>query len=245
MVDHQDFKFGYSVVWMPLIFVLLLWIVFWAEVKFGARFSDWGIYPRTTQGLRGILCSPFLHGDIKHLYHNSLPLLVLLPALRYFYREVSIYVLLGGILLSGFLTWAIGRPSYHIGASGLIYVLVSFIFFKGIYTRYYRLVALSLFVISVYGGLIWYVFPGIQQHISWEAHLAGFITGLLFSLLIKTEKFKKIPKYDWEKPDYNPSEDTFMRHFDENGNFIELPQQTTTSDFEVVYEFKEDKKEEL
>ena len=72
MVDHQDFKFGYSVVWMPLIFVLLLWIVFWAEVKFGARFSDWGIYPRTTQGLRGILCSPFLHGDIKHLYHNSL-----------------------------------------------------------------------------------------------------------------------------------------------------------------------------
>ena len=239
MVDHQDFKFGYSVVWMPLIFVLLLWIVFWAEVKFGARFSDWGIYPRTAQGLRGILYSPFLHGDIKHLYHNSLPLLVLLPALRYFYREVSIYVLLGGILLSGFLTWVIGRPSYHIGASGLIYVLVSFIFFKGIYTRYYRLVALSLFVISVYGGLIWYVFPGIEQHISWEAHLAGFITGTVFSVLFKTEKVKKIPKYDWEKPEYNPSEDAFMRHFDGNGNFIELPQQTTTQDVEVFYEYKE------
>ena len=83
------------------------------------------------------------------------------------------------------------------------------------------------------------MFPGIQQHISWEAHLAGFITGLLFSLLIKTEKFKKTPKYDWEKPDYNPSEDAFMRHFDESGNFIELPQQTTTQDVEVFYEYKE------
>jgi hypothetical protein len=149
--------------------------------------------------------------------------LVLLAVLRYFYAKQSMAVIGYGILLSGLITWIIGRDSYHIGASGLIYVLVSFIFFKGIQTKYYRLVALSLAVVIVYGGMVWYIFPKVEDTISWEGHLAGLITGFVLSLIYKTPEYKKIVKYDWEHPDFNPQEDRFMQRFDENGNFVNLP----------------------
>jgi hypothetical protein len=149
--------------------------------------------------------------------------LVLLAALHYFYARQSMAVIGYGILLSGLITWIIGRDSYHIGASSLIYVLVSFIFFKGIQTKYYRLVALSLAVVVVYGGLVWYVFPKVEEKISWEGHLAGLITGFVLSLVYKTPEYSKIIKYDWEHPDFNPQEDKFMQRFDENGNFVNSP----------------------
>ena len=129
--------------------------------------------------------------------------------------------------MSGFITWMIGRDNYHIGASGLIYVLFSFVFFKGIHTRYSRLVALSLAVIVVYGGLVWYIFPTPilqgENSISWEGHMGGLLTGLLLSMIYKTPEYKKIIKYDWEHVDFDPSEDKFMQRFDANGNFVNLP----------------------
>ena len=125
-----------------------------------------------------------------------------------------------GILCSGFLTWIIGRPSYHLGASGLIYVLVSFIFFKGIQVSNYRFIALSLLVVFLYGSMIWYVFP-LDEKISWEGHLSGFIIGALFSFIFKAKSIKR--KFDWELDDYKAQEDPFMRQFDENGNFIDPP----------------------
>lgn len=222
-MKQKPFIFSTSVIAWPLFFVLAMWIVFWVEVRFKTDLSDFGIFPRTWSGLRGVVLSPFLHGDIKHLYNNSIPLLFLLAVLRYFYREVSLKVLVFGILVSGFVTWLIGRESYHIGASGLIYVLVSFIFFKGIQTKNYRLVALSLVIVMLYGGMIWYIFPDVEKGISWEGHLAGFITGFLFSLLYKAEKYKKTIRYEWEKPDFNPENDPFMKRFDANGNFINPP----------------------
>ncbi|MDP2161625.1 MAG: rhomboid family intramembrane serine protease [Flavobacterium sp.] len=222
-MKQKPFIFSTSVIAWPLFFVLAMWIVFWVEVRFKTDLSDFGIFPRTWSGLRGVVLSPFLHGDIKHLYNNSIPLLFLLAVLRYFYREVSLKVLVFGILVSGFVTWLIGRESYHIGASGLIYVLVSFIFFKGIQTKNYRLVALSLVIVMLYGGMIWYIFPDVEKGISWEGHLAGFITGFLFSLLYKAEKYKKPIRYEWEKPDFNPENDPFMKRFDANGNFINPP----------------------
>ena len=147
----------------------------------------------------------------------------MLAALRYFYREQSLQILGYGILVSGIITWVIGRESYHIGASGLVYVLVSFIFFKGIRTKYYRLIALSLVVIMIYGSLVWYVFPHVDEGISWEGHLAGLITGFVFSIIFTTPDYKKLIRYDWEHPDFNPKEDKFMQRFDENGNFVNLP----------------------
>jgi membrane associated rhomboid family serine protease len=238
--------------------VWFLWFVYWFEVRFGFVFDKNGIYPRTFSGLQGVLFSPFIHADMEHLYNNSIPLLILLAALRYFYSKQSWAVIGYGILFSGILTWVIGRSNYHIGASGLIYVLVSFIFFKGIQTKYYRLVALSLAVVIIYGGMVWYVFPNPgtlgEVKVSWEGHLAGLITGFALSIFYKTPEYKKLIKYDWEHPDFDPQEDKFMQRFDENGEFVNIPK---SEEFEViaeevvapqakyVYVYKENKVEEI
>ncbi len=221
MDTNRHFYFSLRVIVFPLLFVLSIWLVFWADVRFGLRLSKYGIYPQTFTGLRGVAFSPFIHGSMQHLVHNSIPLLVLSMSLFYFYRSIALRVVVFGILLSGFLTWCIGRPSYHIGASGLIYVLLSFIFFKGVFAKYYRLIALSLAVIFLYGSMIWYALP-LEDGISWEGHLSGLITGFLFAFLFK-KNITKPEKYDWEQPNYNEDEDPFLKHFDDNGNFIETP----------------------
>jgi len=230
MTDN-DFKFSPSVLAWPLYFVLVLWLAFWVEIKFDLNLGQYGIYPRTFTGLRGVVLSPFLHGSLEHLYNNSIPLLVLIAALRYFYRKHALEVIGYGILLSGMITWLIARDSYHIGASGLIYVLVSFMFFKGIQTGYYRLVALSLTIIVLYGGMIWYVFPDVEEGISWEGHLAGLISGFAFSLAYKTPEYHKPIVYAWEQPDFDPKKDPFMKRFDEHGNFVNPPK---PEDIEVI-----------
>lgn len=219
MSKQDHFKFHTGVVAYPIFFVLIIWLIFWFEVRFGYNFSKYGIYPHTYTGLRGVFLSPFIHSSIKHLYHNTIPVFVLIMAMFYFYRHIAWKVILLGIILSGFLTWCIGRPSYHIGASGLIYVLISFTFFKGIYTKHYRLIALSLVVVFLYGSLIWQVLP-LQEAISWEGHLAGLTTGFLFALFFKKE-IAKPKKYAWEEAHYNEDTDPFLKQFDENGNFIE------------------------
>jgi membrane associated rhomboid family serine protease len=241
MKNQEHFKFSTGVVAYPIFFVLTIWLVFWFEVRFGYNFSKFGIYPQTLKGLRGVVLSPFIHGSIQHLYHNTIPLFVLSMSLFYFYRHIAWKVLFLGILVSGFLTWCIARSSYHIGASGLIYVLVSFIFFKGVFAKHYRLIALSLLVIFLYGSMIWYVLP-LEEGVSWEGHLSGLITGLLFALIFR-RAVAKPEKYVWELKDYNEADDPFLKHFDENGNFIEHIEQPVEQEQQptVNYTFKENK----
>ena len=231
MTDNEHFKFSPSVLAWPLYFVLAIWLVYWVEVKYHIYLNDFGIYPRTFQGLRGVVLSPFLHGSLEHLCSNSIPLLVLVAAIRYFYREHSLKVIVFGVLASGLFTWLFGRESYHIGVSGLIYVLASFIFFKGIQTGYYRLIALSLTVVVLYGGMVWDVFPGVRENISWEGHLGGFLAGMAFSRIYKTPEYAKQIVYDWQRPDFDPKKDPFMKRFDENGNFVNPPK---PEDIEVI-----------
>lgn len=238
MLENQHFKFSNKVVFVPLVAVLTIWTVYWVELLRGTNFNDYGIYPRTFMGLKGVVFSPFIHGSLEHLWNNTIPLAVLLSALFYFYDKVAFKVLIGGVLLSGLITWSIGRPSYHIGASGLIYVLASFIFFKGVFTKHYRLVALSLVVVFIYGSLLWYIFP-VKEGISWEGHLGGFITGLLFALILKV----RVPlpkKFEWEKEGYNEEEDPFLKHFDAEGNFIEsIPEDETEEHIRIKYHYRE------
>lgn len=211
----QNLKFSPIVLAIPLYFVLFLWIIFWFEMKYGYNFNKYGIYPRTFKGLRGIVFSPFIHGDIKHLYHNSIPLFVLLLALIYFYRSIALKIVVYGALISGFLTWVFARSSYHIGASGIIYLLFSFLFFSGVFRKNSRLIAVALVVIFLYGSMIWYILP-VKESISWEGHLFGFLVGLFFSFIYRKKGLQKF-KYQWEKEDYQPDE--FDKLFDENGNF--------------------------
>ena len=219
MNTSQEFKFSPTVVIFPIGFVLMMWLVFWFEIRFGFDFNYLGIRPGKLFGLRGVLFGPFIHSNLQHLFNNSIPLFILLMALFYFYRALSLKVLVYGLLLTGILTWVIGRPANHIGASGIIYMLVSFLFFKGLFSKHYRLMALSFMVIFLYGSLIWYVFP-VDSKISWEGHLSGFFVGFVFAFLFKNNIVKP-PRYDWEKDDFNPEDDDFLKHFDESGNFIE------------------------
>lgn len=231
MDRYEPFKLSLNVLIFPMLFGILIWSVYWFELTFGYDFNKWGVYPRTLLGLRGVLFSPFIHSTVDHLYSNTLPLMILSAGLFYFYERISWKVLLYGVLFSGFLTWVIGRSSYHIGASGIIYVLVSFLFFKGVFAGNRRLIALSLVVVFAYGSMFWYMFP-IEDRISWEGHLSGFISGLLLAIYFRSAVLPK-EKYTWENEDYNESNDPFLRQFDENGNFIPYSELQTLEEKEM------------
>lgn len=236
MTKSNDLRFSNSVLLVPMLSILLIWTVYWAELELGVNLNYLGVYPRRFSGLIGVVSSPFIHSSLEHLYNNSIPLAILTASLFYFYRSSALRVLFLGWLLSGLLTWCIGRPSYHIGASGLIYLLASFIFFKGIFTKHYRLVALSLAVVFIYGGLLWYIFP-VEDGISWEGHLSGFLAGLLLAKIIKV-RVPEQRKYSWEASNYNEEDDAFLKCFDEHGNFIEQPNESNISEEpEVTYRY--------
>lgn len=210
MEDSKIFKFSYSVLIAPFLLVFSIWFVYWIEIRFGYNFNKYGVYPKTIKGLRGILFSPFIHSGTSHLFNNSVPLAVLTAALFFFYNKIALKILLFGMLATGFLTWIIARDSYHIGASGIVYLLFSFIFFSGIIRKHFRLIALSLAVIFLYGSMIWYVFP-IKEKMSWEGHLSGFVVGLFFAIV-----YRKIGP---QKPKHTFIETDFDLQFDEEGNY--------------------------
>jgi membrane associated rhomboid family serine protease len=213
-MNQNEFKFSTWILAVPLYLVVFIWLVYWFEVENGYNFNSFGIYPRNLSGLKGILFSPFIHGDIKHLYHNSAPLFVLVFSLFYFYRSIAWKVLLYGALLTGIFTWIIGRKSFHIGASGIIYLLFSFIFLSGVIRKNYRLVAVSLMVIFLYGSMVWYVLP-VKKSVSWEGHLSGFVIGIFFAVFYRNMGPKKF-QYDWEQDNYEPDE--FDQLFEEREN---------------------------
>ena len=192
MYRKNELYYSNDVLLYPLLILLSIVVIFWMESIFNFNFNYLGIYPRKLEGLRGILFSPFIHGDTKHLFNNSVPLLVLSTALFYFYRTIRWKVLIYGLLLTGFLTWLIGRPSLHIGASGVIYMLTAFLMFRGIISKQYQLTALSFGVIFLYGSFIWYIFP-TDPKISWEGHLSGFLVGVLFAFIFNKPQNPKTP----------------------------------------------------
>jgi len=230
-MEHQNFKYTRSVISFPLFVIFLLWLIYFIEIKFGFNFNKYGLYPHSLIGLRGVFLSPFIHSSANHLFNNSIPLFVMLVSLYYFYRKIANKVLLYGLVLTGLLTWVIARPSYHIGASGIVYLLVSFIFFSGIFRKYYRLTALSLIVVFLYGGMIWYIFP-TEERISWEGHLSGFLVGFIFSYIYR----KKGPQP--EKFHFTKNEE-FEKLFDEDGNYKPPEEEPVTEEkLTVNYEYK-------
>ncbi|PKR80346.1 rhomboid family intramembrane serine protease [Brumimicrobium salinarum] len=184
----------------PLLVLIIMWTVFLMDRYFQLDLYRFGVKPQTLEGVKGIFFMPFIHGqrDFSHIINNSVPTLVLLSTLIYFYREIAFYVVLFVWLGTGFLVWyiAINTQSYHIGMSGVIYGLFGFLFISGFFKKYLPLQAISLFVAFVYGSMIWGVFP-MEAGISWEGHLSGFLVGTLMAIIFR-KKGPVPPKYAYE-----------------------------------------------
>ena len=150
-----------------------------------------GVIPRHLWGLDGVLFSPLLHGDFGHYFANLLPMVVLLGLLfaNPNYKPWHTLVLIW--LLSGIGTWFIGRPvSNHIGASGVIFGLVTFLVTAAVILRSWRSAIISAVVFLMYGGILFGALPPLlnsrmEANISWEGHLSGAIGGIIAAWRIR------------------------------------------------------------
>ena len=192
-----------SSILIPTILVVAFVLVKLAEVVFEVDLVQFGVFPRKTSGLLGILTFPFIHADWKHLFNNSTAIFVLGTMLYYFYREMATKTLLWVYLLSGVWLWIGGRANFHIGASGVVYALFGFLFMSGLLRKHLKLMALSLLVVFMYGSLVWGVFP-VDESVSYEGHLFGLIAGVMVAFVYRKQG-KQRPKYSW---DYVEEEET-------------------------------------
>ena len=170
--------------------VAIFWVVeIINQYLFGDRLDYFGIIPRNIVGLRGIILSPFLHADFNHLIANTFPFAVLgwfvmLQKTRDFFT-VSLF----SMLFSGVGVWLFAQPrSITVGASGVIFGYLGFLMFRGYFQRNVPSIALSLLVVFLYGGMIWGVLPS-NPHVSWLAHLSGFVGGVWTAKMIAQKKF--------------------------------------------------------
>ena len=183
MADNRVF----SSINTPMKMVFFMWLVYFVEVELlNAKLSAYGIEPRTLSGLIGIIMAPFLHGDFYHILSNTFPILFLGGTLYFFYRPVASKVFVQSFFMTGFLVWCFARPSMHIGASGVIYALASFLIFLGIFRKSFLSLIISVSVILFYGGLIYGISP-FQYGISWESHLIGGIVGFVLAKQISKQ----------------------------------------------------------
>ncbi len=167
----------------PLFFLFIIWLVFFMDNFFKLNLYTLGICPRTLNGLKGILFSPFIHADINHILNNSLPILILGSMIFYFYKPIAWSSITWIYIISGIWLWIGGRnnaitPHYHFGASSLIYGFATFLFFSGVFRKHKELMMVSAFVVFTYGSITWGIFP-IDRSISWEGHLFGSVAGIL------------------------------------------------------------------
>lgn len=165
---------------IPLFVLFILYLLEFLEVEMDWDFTHLGVYPRAKRGVFGIFAHPLVHSSFRHLLANTVPLFFLSWCLFYFYREIAPYIFFTIWIGCGVITFIIGKPGWHIGASGLIYGLAFFLFFSGILRRHVPLIAISLLVTFLYGGLVWNMFPQFAKATtSWEGHLGGAIAGTL------------------------------------------------------------------
>ena len=206
MVDEKK-RLLYSLV-IPFLFVFFLWVVKTFEVLAETDLAFLGVYPLKWQGMIGIITSPLIHADFAHLISNSIPLLILGGSLFYFYKDIAFRVMALIYVVTGIWTWVFAREAYHIGASGLVYGLASFLFISGLVRRNNSLMALALIIAFLYGSMVWGVFPEFfpEKNISWESHLMGIIAGAVLAVYYRKEgPQRKI--YEWEE-DEEDDDDT-------------------------------------
>lgn len=169
----------------PILLLVFIWVVKVVEFLTGHSFAPLGIYPHEALSLPHILTAPFVHGSWGHLASNSLPILVLTVIIVLFYKKVAYKVFFTVMIGTGLMVWLFARPSYHIGISGVIYGLISFIFWTGVFKKNSKSIVLSLVVLVLYAGSVESVFPNVEPNISWESHLFGVLVGIVVAFVFK------------------------------------------------------------
>jgi membrane associated rhomboid family serine protease len=183
--------------------VAAMWFIQFANVYLNLNLAQFGLRPRTAGGLWGMITVPLLHGSFEHVFSNTAPFVVSVTALLYLYPNSAVRVIPYIWLGSGLLAWFIGRPSVHIGASGFVYGVLSFVFLSGVLRQDFRSIAVSLMVWFLYGSMIWGVLP-IRPNMSWELHLSGAILGVVMALIYRNWDRPPVKRYDWEDDDTVP-----------------------------------------
>ncbi|OGA10385.1 MAG: rhomboid family intramembrane serine protease [Betaproteobacteria bacterium RIFCSPLOWO2_02_64_14] len=178
-------------------FVALIWVIQLWNWGLNLGLARFGVRPREWAGLPGILLAPLLHGGFSHLIANSLPLLVLGTVMLHLYPNSALKVIPAAYLGPGIAVWLFARASVHVGASGLVYGLVSYIFVAGLIRRDKRAIAASLLVCFLYGTLVWGILP-IKPGVSWETHLAAGLIGLVLAIALRRLDIPPRKRYAWE-----------------------------------------------
>jgi membrane associated rhomboid family serine protease len=193
--DTRRFRISFTVAFS---FALLLWVFHLVEYLSGFDFTQFGIYPRSVVGLVGILCAPFIHASVAHLFANTPPIIVIGTMLLYGYPRASKVFIPVVYLGSGLAVWLLAREAYHIGASGLAFGMLFFVFTIGVLRWERRTIAISLLVFFLYGSMISGVIPGARE-ISFESHLSGALIGILMAFLLRHRDPESPRKqYSWE-----------------------------------------------
>ena len=193
------FTVFFKFLWI-VFFVLLLWIIHFFNTNFDLNLNELGILPRTASGLIGILFSPLIHSkeNINHILNNSAPFLILSWTLFYFYKPIAWRIFIFSWVVPGIFVWISARNAFHIGISGVLYSLLFFIFFSGVFRKDIRLLTVALFVVFLYGSMVWGIFP-YDWRISFESHFFGAVTGIVLAYFYRKEKASfKIEKTQWE-----------------------------------------------
>lgn len=168
---------------VPIRLCFIMWLLFYLEMTFQYDLGFLGIYPRSVYGLIGIVTAPMVHGSLNHLISNTIPLLVLSGSLFFFFPSIASRVFFQAYFFTNLLVWLFARPYHHIGASGLVYALASFLIFYGFFKRNFISVVVSLVMLFFYGGLVYGVLP-TNSYVSWESHLMGALVGFTTAYLI-------------------------------------------------------------
>ncbi len=159
-------------------FVVLCWIVLGVDAIVPGSFAQFGVQPRSVDGLRGVLFAPFLHGNAAHLASNSVPLLALGALVLIADAKRFVAVTAWVVVCSGLGAWLLGpSQSVHIGASGVVFGYLGYLLSHGWFARRVRMMLLSIVVAGVWGGLVFGVLPGTPG-VSWQSHAGGFIGGV-------------------------------------------------------------------
>ncbi|GEM_PF-58874 len=208
ITDQQRLYFS---LWFTMLFLISIWGVFFIDKAFDLNLTYYGNRPRELRGLNGIFTYPFLHGGWSHIWNNSASFFVLNSLLFYFYRSLAIRVWSIMFISSGILLWLFGGTGNHIGASGMIYGLASFLFISGLVRKNLLLLRVTLLVVFLYGGMVWLMLP-IKEHVSWEGHLSGAVCGAFLAFFFRNRGPKNpIYKYEISEAAHEDLPDWWMR----------------------------------